>query len=347
VLTQAGEDGGNGSWAVLYGNTPLTPNALELAVDEEIFAGDASRNHTREPVYYWAFAGAEITLVKNIINDDGGTATLSDFALSAVGPTTITGISGTQSVTKAVVQPGSYLISETTVPGYTAGTWVCTGASAVSGNQIDLVGGDHATCTIINDDEPFSTLTLVKQLTNDDGGAAVVGDFALTFAGTTASGTGVTGDVAITNVNVPAGSYTLTESTVPGYQLSLIKCDGADADGMDGLDIQAGEKVTCVYLNDDQGVDLEIAKSVNDTTPNIGDVLTFTLLIRNSGPNAATDLTVLDQVPAGFAYIPASITGGDVRDDSSPTGTGLDWTINTLLAGASTSLTFQATVLAP
>ena len=44
VLTQAGEDGGNGSWGVLYGNTPLTDGGIELAVEEEVFEGDSSRN---------------------------------------------------------------------------------------------------------------------------------------------------------------------------------------------------------------------------------------------------------------------------------------------------------------
>ena len=347
VLTQGAEDGGNGSWAALYGSTPLTASAIGLVVDEEIFAGDSTRNHTNEPVYYWAFAGAEITLVKKLINDDGGTATLADFVLSAVGPDSITGISGTPAVTKAVVEPGTYILSETSVPGYTAGTWVCTGASAVSGNKISLVGGDHATCVIVNDDEKFSTLTLVKNLTNNSGGSAVVGDFTLTFSGGGNTGSGVTGDAAITAAPVPAGSYLLTENTVAGYALQNIKCDGADADGSDGVDIKPGEKVTCYFLNDDQGIDLEIDKLVNDIAPNIGDTLTFTLLIKNAGPDVATDLHVLDPVPAGFSYVAASISGGDVRDDSSPTGTGLDWTINTLPAGASASLTFQATVLAP
>jgi len=347
VLTQAAEDGGNGSWAVLYGNTPLTPNAMGLAVDEEIFQGDTTRNHTNEQVYYWAFAGAEITLVKNLINDDGGTGLLTDFVLSATGPNTITGVSGTSSVTKAVVQPGTYLLAETTVPGYTVSNWVCTGATGVSGNKIDLVGGDHAVCTITNNDDKFSTLTLEKNLTNDAGGSAVVSDFTLSYSGAGGSGSGVMGDAAITNVVVPAGSYTLTESTVPGYSLENIRCDGADSDGSDGVDIQPGEKVVCVFLNDDQGIDLSVAKSVSNNAPNIGDTLTFTLLISNNGPDVATDVQVLDPVPAGFSYVPSSMSGGDLQDDSAPTGAGLDWTINSLPASSSVSLTFQATVLAP
>jgi len=347
VLTQAAEDGGNGSWAVLYGDTPLTASAMGLAVDEEIFSGDTTRNHTNEPVYYWAFAGAEITLVKTLINDDGGTASLTDFVLTAAGPDTITGISGTSAVTKAVVQPGTYIISETTMPGYSAGPWICSGASAFSVNNVSLQGGDHATCTIVNDDEKFSTLTLVKDLTNNAGGTAVVGDFTLKYSGVGGSASGVTGDASISSALVPAGSYSLAESIVPGYLLEAIKCDGADSDGSDGVDIKPGEKVTCYFINNDQGVELTIGKSVNDTSPNIGDTLTFTLLINNVGPDTATDIQVLDPVPAGFSYVASSMSGGDVRDDSSPNGSGLDWTINTLPAGSSTSLTFQATVLAP
>lgn len=347
VLTQAAEDGGNGSWATLYGTTPLTSGSMGLAVDEEIFAGDTSRNHTTEPVYYWAFAGAEITLVKTLINDDGGTALLTDFVLSATGPAPITGVSGTSSVTKTVVQPGTYILAETTVPGYSAGNWVCTGATDVSENKISLEPGDHAICIITNDDQPFATLTLEKNLVNDVGGTAVVGDFILSFNGAGAGGSGITGATSVTSVTVPAGSYTLTESAVPGYTLDGIKCDGTDSDGSDGVDIIAGEKVTCIFVNNDQGIDLAILKSVDNPAPNVGDVLTFTLSVSNNGPDSATEVKVSDPVPAGFTYVPSSMTGGDIQDDSAPSGTGLEWTINSLPASSPVSLTFQASVQAP
>ncbi len=55
VLTQAAEDGGQGGWAVLYGADPLPNNRINLAIEEERVAGDTSRTHTREPVYYGAF----------------------------------------------------------------------------------------------------------------------------------------------------------------------------------------------------------------------------------------------------------------------------------------------------
>lgn len=55
VATQAGEDGGDGGWAVLYGADPLPNNQINLAIEEETAAGDASRTHTTEFVDYWVF----------------------------------------------------------------------------------------------------------------------------------------------------------------------------------------------------------------------------------------------------------------------------------------------------
>ena len=60
VLSQAAMDGGDGSWAVLYGNTPITPSQLRLAVDEDTL-GDNERSHTHEQVGYIVF-GDELIL---------------------------------------------------------------------------------------------------------------------------------------------------------------------------------------------------------------------------------------------------------------------------------------------
>lgn len=62
VLTQAAEDGGQGGWAVLYGSDPLPANRIQLAIDEETVAGDTSRTHTTEEVYYSAFSSTQSAL---------------------------------------------------------------------------------------------------------------------------------------------------------------------------------------------------------------------------------------------------------------------------------------------
>jgi len=350
VNAQQGEDGGNGSWSVLYGADPLPPNQIVSAVDEEIFAGDSTRNHTRERLDYWVFGTAELTLIKEVVNDSGGTAVVNDFTLDASGAGNISGITGDAAITNASVAPGGYNLAETGPSNYT-GTWSCSAGTLV-GTSLTLNVGDSAVCTLRNDDvfvpPPDAFLTLEKKVVNDNGGNAVGTDFSLSFDdGAGVSGSGATGDAAITAVVVPPGLYNLNELAVAGYTLLEIVCSGLDADGIDGLKIAAGEKVTCTFVNDDKGVDLEIAKSVSDPDPNVGDVVTFTIKVRNNGPDTATDVQVTDVVLPGFNYISASMTGGDTMIDTSPAGTGLDWGINTLAPGVNVTLTFQATVTAP
>ena len=246
VTSQAGEDGGNGSWSVLYGADPLPPNQIVLAVDEEVVQGDTTRNHTTERVDYWVFRTAELTLNKVVVNDDGGTAVVSDFTIAASGPDVISGISGDAFITDATVAAGDYVLSEQQLPGY-AGTWSCAGA---------------------------------------------------TLAGTT-------------------------------------------------LTIDVGDEAVCTVVNDDKGIDLDIQKSVSNPSPNVGDVVTFTIEVINNGPDVATDVQIIDVVKPGFIYVAGSITGGSIRVDSAPAGSGLDWTIASIAIGASEILTFQATVSPP
>ena len=349
VLTQAGEDGGDGSWAVHFGNGDTLPaNQITLQVDEEVVEGDTGRNHTDERVYYWAFAAAELTLQKTVINDALGVALPVDFTLTATGIDTISGANTDPGITDQPVHPGTYVLSEANLPGYIASAWTCVGATVTGGNTITVASGDNAVCTIVNDDIDLARLTLEKQVANDAGGTATAADFVLSFAdGVGISGTGVTGASQVTSVDLTPGTYTLSETPVSGYRLAAISCDGSDADGLDGLQIASGEIVTCTFLNEDAGVDLEIVKLVDDESPNVGDVLTFTLKISNNGPDTATNVQVTDIVPAGFSYVPASIAGGSTNNDVNPGGTGLVWTLATLSPGAESVLTFKAEVNTP
>lgn len=350
VLSQQGEDGGDGSWAVLYGADPLPNNEIKLAVDEETVVRDQSRNHTTEPVDYWLFATAELTLKKLVINDNGGTAVATDFTLLASGPENISGVHGDSSITEVAVPPGTYTLSESGPAGY-QGKWDCVGGK-FSGVTVLAKPGIEIVCTLVNDDIKVvpvtASLTLQKNVTNDDGGQALSTDFTLSFDnGSTHTGTGVQGDPAITSAVVTAGNYILSETSVAGYLLSGIKCSGKDSNGTDGLSIDPGEVVTCVFINDDQGVDLAVDKTVSDASPNVGDTITFSIAVTNNGPGQATNFHITDVVKPGFSYVVGSMTGADVRLDASPTGTGLDWEIYNLASGATTVLTFQATVSSP
>lgn len=53
VATMGGENGGNGGWAVFFGGSAVGGASLGLAVDEEIAAGDTTRTHISEEIFYF------------------------------------------------------------------------------------------------------------------------------------------------------------------------------------------------------------------------------------------------------------------------------------------------------
>lgn len=91
------------------------------------------------------------------------------------------------------------------------------------------------------------------------------------------------------------------------------------------------------------------ADGTGSVTP--GDTLTYTIQLQNTVQGGvATGITVTDVVPSQFSYVSSSITGGDSRNDSDPSGTapgtpdGLEWSIAALNPNTSVVLTFQVTV---
>ncbi|HET7063447.1 MAG TPA: DUF11 domain-containing protein [Rudaea sp.] len=88
-----------------------------------------------------------------------------------------------------------------------------------------------------------------------------------------------------------------------------------------------------------QQADLAIAKTVSNATPNVGDIITFTLTMSNSGPDAATNVAVTDLLPAGLTFVSANPSQGSY---DSLTGV---WTIGTITTSVPQTLTVQARVV--
>ncbi|MBD9480710.1 DUF11 domain-containing protein, partial [Pseudoxanthomonas sp. PXM02] len=241
---------------------------------------------------------ATLTLVKTVINDNGGTATVSNFPLTATGPTTITGVSGTAAVTNATVNAGVYTLSEVTAAGYAAGTWSCT-AGTLSGNQLTLANGQSASCSITNNDQA-ATLTLVKTVINDNGGTATVSNFPLTATGPTTI-TGVSGTAAVTNASVNAGVYTLSEVTAAGYAAGTWSCTAGTLSG-NQLTLANGQSASCSITNNDQASTLTLVKTVINTGGGTATVSNF--------PLTATGPTTITGVSGTAAVTSASVNAG-------------------------------------
>ncbi|MEJ1221481.1 gliding motility-associated C-terminal domain-containing protein [Sediminicola sp. 1XM1-17] len=85
--------------------------------------------------------------------------------------------------------------------------------------------------------------------------------------------------------------------------------------------------------------DLSLKKTVNTTNPNVGDTVIFSLIVTNDGPNDATNVTIVDQVPSGFAL--GNINNGGILE-----GNIITWEIPKIEIGDKI-LTYETIVLPP
>ncbi|MBK9335051.1 MAG: DUF11 domain-containing protein [Lewinellaceae bacterium] len=99
-------------------------------------------------------------------------------------------------------------------------------------------------------------------------------------------------------------------------------------------------------------IDVSVTNTVSNTSPNVGQTVTFTVTLNNAGPDIATNIVVRDLIPAGYTYVPMSIasnpnmTGATITNQEVNPST-LQWTVNQLDPGETVILTFQAVVNAP
>jgi uncharacterized repeat protein (TIGR01451 family) len=56
--------------------------------------------------------------------------------------------------------------------------------------------------------------------------------------------------------------------------------------------------------------DLAVTKTVSNAFPNVGSIITFTVILTNNGPNPATNVVVNDLLPAGLTFVSATPSEG-------------------------------------
>lgn len=94
---------------------------------------------------------------------------------------------------------------------------------------------------------------------------------------------------------------------------------------------------TCIAF---RCVDLSLDKVVDNATPNIGDLVNFTITVNNDGPDAANSVVVTDQLPDGYTYVADNSLG------SYDNLTGI-WNVGTVLPLVPASLQITAQVEEP
>ncbi len=231
-------------------------------------------------------------LRKTVTNDNGGTALATDWALSAAGPTPLSGATPVDSGT--TFSPGTYTLSESGGPaGYTGSAWSCVknGSAPVIGSSITMELGDEATCTINNNDIA-PVLHLRKTVTNDNGGTALTTDWTLSAAGPTPLSGATPVDSSAT---FSAGTYTLSESGGPaGYTGSAWSCvkNGSAPVIVSTISMGLGDEATCTIINDDHTPTLHLRKLVINNSG--GTALAAQWTLSAAGPTPLSGATPVD-----------------------------------------------------
>lgn len=96
-----------------------------------------------------------LTVIKTVINDNGGTAHADDFNLT-VANTKGSIIEEVESGVGIGLPVGEYVVSETNLPGYVAGLW---GGDCDGNGNVTIGGNENKTCTITNDDAGTGVVT--------------------------------------------------------------------------------------------------------------------------------------------------------------------------------------------
>ena len=225
------------SWVCTGGGSFAGPDKITLGLGEDVTCTITNNDQ-----------GPSLTLVKQVVNDNGGSAVASNFTLTASGPTSISGPGGVSS--GASFSAGTYALSETAVPGYTAGSWSCTGTGTQNGASITLGLAQSATCTITNNDQP-ATLIVKKVVVNDNGGTKQAQNFSFQVNGGSAQPFQADGQNDLT---VNAGTYNVVEPAVAGYATTYDNCSG--------VVIAPGGTATCTVTNNDIPATLIVKKVV-------------------------------------------------------------------------------------
>ena len=246
-----------------------------------------------------------------------------------------------------------------TVDAGTGGQTITNTASVTSADQIDLNpdnNSDSADITVQVAD--LSILKDVNDTTPDEGDDIMYTVIASNSGPDNATGVQVTDmlPTGVTYVSDDSGG-TYDSSTgvwnvgdVASGESDTLRITATVDSGTGGQTITNTARVTSadqIDLNPDnnsdsaditvQVADLSILKDVNDTTPDEGDNIMYTVIVSNAGPDDATGVQVTDMLPTAVTYV--SDDGGGTYDSS----TGV-WNVGDVASGESDTLRITATV---
>lgn len=266
--------------------TPYTLNAGTYVVSEDAFSGYTSRfsgdcnsggsitlasgenktcTITNDDIAPPTPGTATLHVIKNVINNNGGTATSSSFNLHVKGSGSmgVSDVVGSPAVgvgapgTSYTLNAGTYSVSEDVNASYTSSF----SGDCNSGGSITLASGENKTCTITNDDietpqistSGSATLHVIKTVINDNNGTAVAADAVIhvTTSMGDVAGSPKSGAVAPGNFyTLIPGTYNVSENFFSGYTVTV----SGDCSANGNVVLVNGDNKTCTITNNDIAV---------------------------------------------------------------------------------------------
>ena len=304
--------------------------------------------------------GDTVTFEITVTNNGGDTAT--NVTLTDAIPAGLTATANNGNVTAGTYVAGTGVW---TIPSLADGASatltiegvVAAGQEGATIQNVTTAATSDETDPGTTGDDLEETVTVINSILandNDFSSASVPstgGDTASVFTNDTLNGAGftdtdvvpsITDDGGLTGVTInPDGTLTIPSGATPGsYTVTYQICEAADTDNCDTAE---------VIVNVGPVVDLSITKSNGVTEVTSGDTITYTLVVSNAGPDAATGAVVTDTPGAGLSC-PATgtvtITGDGVPSGSFTIAdlTGVGITLGTLNDGEAATITYSCTV---
>ena len=244
----------------------------------------------------------KLTVVKNVVNKHGSTATPADFTMQIAGTVGSESFPGSSTGTTKTLHAGNFVVTETgPTADYDAQLVGCTGTLAV---------GDDKTCTITNT-RKTGTITVVKDLipSTDDG------RFDLRIDGSVVKADAGDGDGSGA-VEVNTGTHTVSE--VAGSVGSLgnyvkgISCSNGQNGAGATLDVTvtSAANITCTITNR-RVLAQPIVVKAGDTFAYHGDTVSYTFSVSNTGNSPLHDVHVSDDKCPNVSSAPTSKSNDD------------------------------------
>lgn len=325
-----------------YDGSPSGPVADNVIIHAHIIANDD--DNIGNPVNGF-FGGVAIA---NILeNDDflGVQATIADVDISVLNPSSNTNILLNTTTGEVTVNPltpgGTYIIEYSICEIGNTGNCdqaiitvevlhtanvsiektanlseVIAGENVVFTLSVSNSGPSDAQNVLVTDNLPAG-LTFVSA--SSSSGSFIAPEWTL---GTLAAGTSESLEItALVNANIP------TDSQIENTAIVLSPTPDPDPD----------DNTSTTTTNIITSADLATTKTATPNPFVAGESITYTITVNNNGPSDAQNVSLADNLPAELELISTSATDG--------TWNAPDWTIGTLAAGSSRTLTIEARVI--